>query len=480
MKTNIFYSLIFFLLVPYLLSAQSKETAINTFINNPQLKHASIGICVKDLSGKAIVAYNADKSYTPASVLKVVTTATALEILGEDYRYKTNLGEEDSKENHIIVHGYGDPTLGTEHLNNTPTEFLSQWVQKIKSYADTTKPVDITVIDDYFGYEGISQRWIYQDMGNYYAAATYGISIFDNTYNLYFNTMRRDTCPVIVRSEPEINLSFHNTMTLNTTGRDNGYIHGEPLSVNRLLTGNIPAGRTNFRIKGDIPNPGLYLGEMLAERLSDIGFTINKVETSYERYNKEMYTHNRTNIQENVFYTRLSYPLKDIVRETNVRSNNHYAEHLIRTIGRARNADIYISPLDEGVEKVKEFWKTEGLDTNSLSMFDGSGLAPSNAVSPLFMCDLLVYMQTKSKYKETFLHSLPQAGKEGTVLNRLKGTRLVGKVYMKSGSIYGVQCFSGYYINGEKRYAFTVMVNKFTGPRSQVIKAIDKLLLSLF
>lgn len=96
------------------------------------------------------------------------------------------------------------------------------------------------------------------------------------------------------------------------------------------------------------------------------------------------------------------------------------------------------------------------------------------------MCDLLVYMQTKSKNADVFLESLPKAGKDGTVKNRLKGTRLSGKIAMKSGSINGVQCFSGYYIDGDKKYAFTIMVNKFTGPRSEIVRAIDTLLLSLF
>ncbi len=121
------------------------------------------------------------------------------------------------------------------------------------------------------------------------------------------------------------------------------------------------------------------------------------------------------------------------------------------------------------------------MNTDALMMFDGSGLSPSNAVSPAFMCDLLVYMQAKSKNAKTFLESLPpQAGKDGTVRSRLRGTRLAGKIFMKSGSIYGVQCFAGYYINGDKKYAFTIMVNKFTGQRSQITKGIDNLLLALF
>lgn len=471
--------LILTLLVDYTLSAQTKNAEIRQFLNTAGLEHASVGIMVKDLSGKEIASYDANKSLTPASILKVVTTATALELFGADYRYKTTLAKDINDTTRLLIQGYGDPTLGTEHLKNNPATFLTEWTDRIKQNYDSATAINILVLDDYFGYEGISQRWIYQDMGNYYAAGTYGISVFDNTYRLYFSTVRRDTCPVIVKTEPEVDIKFLNTMQFNTTGRDNGYIHGTPLSHERLLTGNIPAGRISFSIKGDIPNPGFYLGLALEKSLIDASFPVSQVSTIRDAYFRQMYDKDKVRPQGEVFYTHQSFPMKDIIKNTNVRSNNHYAEHVIRTIGRTDNADIYSSALDAGVEKTKKFWESKGLKAKSLMMFDGSGLAPSNAVSPAFMCDILVYMQTKSMQKDVFLESLPIAGKDGTVKNRLKGTRLSGKVWMKSGSIYGVQCFAGYYINSDKKYAFTVMVNKFTGTRSNIIKAIDNLLLSL-
>jgi D-alanyl-D-alanine carboxypeptidase/D-alanyl-D-alanine-endopeptidase (penicillin-binding protein 4) len=277
-----------------------------------------------------------------------------------------------------------------------------------------------------------------------------------------------------------MNIKFMNTMQLNNSGQDNGFIQGSPFSDERLLTGNIPGGKASFSIKGDIPNPGLYLGELLAKKLYEHNYTIGKVETTYDLYYKQLYLNVKEYPDEKVFYTHFSFPMKDIIKDTNVRSNNHYAEHLIRTVGRAKNNDIYSSPLDAGIEKTKELWKSRGLNTDALMMYDGSGLSPADAVSPSFMCDLLVYMQTKSKNADIFMESLPKAGKNGTVASRLKGTRLAGKIAMKSGSINGVQCFSGYYIDGEKKYAFTIMVNKFTGSRSEIVQAIDSLLLSLF
>jgi D-alanyl-D-alanine carboxypeptidase/D-alanyl-D-alanine-endopeptidase (penicillin-binding protein 4) len=171
--------------------------------------------------------------------------------------------------------------------------------------------------------------------------------------------------------------------------------------------------------------------------------------------------------------------LKEIVREVNVESNNHFAEHLIRTVGRRGDSNIYSDALEEGIKQILKHWDEIGLDTTPLLMYDGSGLAPQNAVSARFLTDLLVYMHNRSDCSTAFFQSLPKAGQEGTLQNFLRGTRLNGKVMAKSGSIGGVQCYAGYLIDGNKRYAFAILVNKFNGTRAQVRSAIEQLLLGL-
>lgn len=463
------------------LSAQvNKQAAVNQFVNHSGLKHASIGFVVKDFSGKVVASHNQDKSYTPASILKVITTATALEVLGADYSYKTILAKDKDNPNRVLIHGYGDPTLGTEHLDNIPQAFTTTWSNEILKAFPKQEDLDILVIDNYFGYRGVSRKWIHEDLGNYYAASSYGISVFDNTYRLSFNT-KGVTKPEITGTEPEMKgLHFTNTLELNTTGIDNGYILGSPMSNERVVIGNIPANRTKFTIKGDIPNPGLFLGNTIAQSLETKGKRVDVVETTYYTYHQEMNSSNRTIYNEEPFYSHHSPTLAEIAKDVNVRSNNHYAEHLIRTLGRVDNTDIYSLALEEGIKKVENVWIAKGLNTDGLFMYDGCGLAPTNAVSANFMTDLLVYMQTKSKNSSVFLGTFPQAGKDGTVRNVLKGTRLEGKVFVKSGSIGDVQCFAGYYIDGDEKYAFTIMVNKYNAPRNQVVRAIEQLLLGVF
>ncbi len=286
-----------------------------------------------------------------------------------------------------------------------------------------------------------------------------------------------------MRTEPNIKgLTFQNELTLNDTGRDNGYIYGAPFSFDRSIRGNIPAGRVSFSIKGDIPDPGLMLGETLAEYLQKEGIAVTGVETARNDYisqqcNFESKTE-RYKFGELIF-TQLSRPLKELIREINVVSNNHYAEHLIRTLGRNADSDIYESALGAGVEYIGEFWKRKGVDIASLQIYDGSGLAPQNAVSSEFLTELLIYMFNDSKYSDAFIYSLPKAGQEGTLSSFMRNTKYRGKIYAKSGSIGGVQCFAGYILDGDKKLAFTVMVNKFNGTRAHVRGAIEQFLLSL-
>jgi len=449
------------------------------FQNKKEFSHASVGVCVQDMNGKDIISINKDVSLTPASILKIVTTASALEILGESYKFKTELALDKNQKNRLLIIGYGDPTLGSEYMDDATRSFLNIWKEKIKNKGFSS-PVDIIVYDDYFGYQGVSRKWIKEDMGNYYAAGTYGISIFDNSYKLFFNTMSGNS-PQLVTMEPEIkSLEFVNILKLNTTGKDNGYIWGEPFSNKRILTGDIPAKRKSFSIKGDIPDPGLYLGELVADKLAP-DINVKSIATAREAYYGNMFSPSGSKeALYEIFYTQYSSELKDIIRVVNVRSNNHYAEHIIRMIGRYTNNDKYSEPLGEGIKAINDYWASKNMDSKALFMYDGCGLSPSNAVSPAFMCGVLRYMYKQSWYSKSFFASFPEAGREGTVRNFLKGTRLEGKIFVKSGSIANVRCYSGYYIDGVKEYVFTVMVNKFSDTTSvQVMKSIETLLLEV-
>ncbi|MDR1436935.1 MAG: D-alanyl-D-alanine carboxypeptidase, partial [Candidatus Symbiothrix sp.] len=125
-------------------------------------------------------------------------------------------------------------------------------------------------------------------------------------------------------------------------------------------------------------------------------------------------------------------------------------------------------------------WEEKGLDASALFMCDGSGLSPLNAVSAGFLTDLLVYMYRTEGPSGAFSRSLPLAGQEGTVASFLKNTPLAGKARIKSGSITGVQSYSGYIEKNGGKYAFSLIINHFSGERPTLRKTVEELLNGLF
>jgi D-alanyl-D-alanine carboxypeptidase/D-alanyl-D-alanine-endopeptidase (penicillin-binding protein 4) len=441
--------------------------ALKTFIQKENLRHAAIGFKAVELSsGKIIADYNSPVSLTPASNMKIVTTATALDALGADFCFETPLFYEGFIRNSVLegnlyVLGTGDPTLGSEHFEGDNELFLLKWLAGIRTANIRKVSGNIIVLDQLFGYKGISPKWLWEDLGNYYAPGIYGISIFDNTYSLYLQSYSSGTHPVIISMTPEIEeISFARNITVSDTSANETGISGLPFSNERRLYGIMPSGTISPAIKGDIPDPGLFLAKYLKAYLQKNGIEVSGEATTFR-------LKPQTAENQNILAKVQSPDLTLVARVVNEKSNNHFAEHLYQTL-KIKGIDI------------PAYWAEKGLDSSALFMYDGSGIAPANAVSTGFLVDLLQYMDKKEGHNGAFFQSLPVAGKEGTVAFFLKNTSLEGKAHIKSGSITDVQSYSGYIENGNKRYAFSLIINRFSGKRSELRKDIEQLLTGLF
>ncbi len=479
MKATTFSKALFTLIVSTLFVSTSnlhgQTDGIKKFTSSSQLKYAGVGISVVNMeTGRTICSNNENMSLTPASTTKLLTTATALEMLGPDYRFETkimtsgNIDKNGTLQGDLIIFGSGDPTLGSEFLYENNNEFLNEWKNIIEKNEIKSINGNILVVDDLYGYEGVSPRWIWEDMGNYYAPGIYGISVFDNMYRLYLQSFKSGTTPKVVTTDPEIKqLSFENYLIAASNNEDSAYIYGIPFSYNRTLRGTIPENQTYFIIKGDIPDPGMFLAEILYTHLKTNGINISGQPITSRNATFSLPDKNLKEI-----YVNYGKTLREIIRVTNVRSNNHYAEHLLLRLGLDNKSNV--NSRTAGVNKVKSFWKNKGINIDGLFMYDGSGLSPNNRISARLLTDLLVYMKTKSRYADAFFESLPIAGKEGTVKSFLKDSN--GKVHLKSGSMANVQAYAGYIDNKNKHYAFSIIVNNFTGSRNELKRQMENFL----
>lgn len=432
-----------------------------------------------------VYSYDTDRLQSPASVLKTVATATALEILGEDYRYPTTLEydgilENGTLEGNLYIKGSGDPSLGSSHFAPGQNKFLSTWIAALQKAG--IKHITGSVISDesIFDTEGVSIKWLREDMGNYYAPGSYGISIFDNMYKLSLQTGAAGTRPVLKGTEPDIPfIRFKNYLKAAPVSSDSAYIIGAPLDDVRYLYGVLPANREAYVLKGDIPDPALYLARYLTDQLQQKGI---RVDGSPSCYRIEVEENRWKKGERKEIVTTYSPTLREIASVCNHVSHNLYADALVKTVGlqyKPRRNEM-ISSFGRGVQVVKEYWEKKGLDVFPLRMNDGSGLAPADKVSAGFMGELLVYMATESAVSDAFIASLPQAGIEGSVRNFLKGSKLQGKAHLKSGGITGVRSYAGYITKDGKTYAVAVFSNNYSCPMSRMTRALEKLLLQLF
>ena len=260
---------------------------------------------------------------------------------------------------------------------------------------------------------------------------------------------------------------------------DSAYIIGAPLDDVRYLYGVLPANREAYVLKGDIPDPALYLARYLTDQLQQKGI---RVDGSPSCYRIEVEENRWKKGERKEIVTTYSPTLREIASVCNHVSHNLYADALVKTVGlqyKPRRNEM-ISSFGRGVQVVKEYWEKKGLDVFPLRMNDGSGLAPADKVSAGFMGELLVYMATESAVSDAFIASLPQAGIEGSVRNFLKGSKLQGKARLKSGGITGVRSYAGYITKDGKTYAVAVFSNNYSCPMSRMTRALEKLLLQLF
>lgn len=470
----------------HLLAGAQTPAPVKWLLQAPYMRGASFSLVVKDVQeGKTVYSYDTDRLQSPASVLKTVATATALEILGEDYRYPTTLEydgilENGTLEGNLYIKGSGDPSLGSSHFALGQNKFLSTWIAALQKAG--IKHITGSVISDesIFDTEGVSIKWLREDMGNYYAPGSYGISIFDNMYKLSLQTGAAGTRPVLKGTEPDIPfIRFKNYLKAAPVSSDSAYIIGAPLDDVRYLYGVLPANREAYVLKGDIPDPALYLARYLTDQLQQKGI---RVDGSPSCYRIEVEENRWKKGERKEIVTTYSPTLREIASVCNHVSHNLYADALVKTVGlqyKPRRNEM-ISSFGRGVQVVKEYWEKKGLDVFPLRMNDGSGLAPADKVSAGFMGELLVYMATESAVSDAFIASLPQAGIEGSVRNFLKGSKLQGKAHLKSGGITGVRSYAGYITKDGKTYAVAVFSNNYSCPMSRMTGALEKLLLQLF
>jgi len=170
-------------------------------------------------------------------------------------------------------------------------------------------------------------------------------------------------------------------------------------------------------------------------------------------------------------------------------SQNLYTELILRTLGKVAPPPVTTpgastfgqTSEDLGLEAVKSFLKTAGIQPESLVLSDGSGLSRNDMITADASVQLLTFM-SRHRFADVFRAALPIAGVDGTLRNRLRNTAAENNLRAKTGSLSSAASLSGYVTtaSGEK-LAFSIMVNNYPNdvePRTVCIDPIAVLLAS--
>jgi D-alanyl-D-alanine carboxypeptidase/D-alanyl-D-alanine-endopeptidase (penicillin-binding protein 4) len=426
--------------------------AIKKLETDAQFKHAILSMYVVDgKTGKVIFEKNAQIGLAPASCQKVVTSVSAFEMLGKEYRYKTFVGKDYSSKADksdagcLFIIGSGDPTLGSWRWPNTSDTFLfTKILNTLKQNGYYNFGEDLVIEDYLYGTSVLPDGWIWQDIGNYYGAGCFSLNWKENQYELLLQPNNKVGFPAAIATvKPFIdNVIYENKIRTGKAGSgDNAYIYAAPFSNIITTSGTIPQQSKPFSISGSMPNPSKVLVSELLSYLTKNKITFKG--SSYSALERELNavsTHKSTHIIDSI----QSPPFDSINYWFLKKSVNLYGEAFVKTIAYEKTK---FGSTDTGIAIIKDFWSKNGIEKSALNIIDGSGLSPVNRVTANALVTVMQYAK-QQKWFASFYNALPEA-------NGIK---------MKDGYINGVRSYTGYIKSktGDE-YTFSFIVNNFDG-----------------
>ena len=451
------------LIMAVLLSFQAAaQNAVQTYVNQlkttEELKEAAWGIKAMKLNGEVVAEYNSGTRLVPASNMKLITTGVILNELGPDFRFRTRIayrGEisEGTLNGDLYIVGGGDPTIGDRDSAAVALQTtFSEW-EKIIREAGISR-IEGRIIGDgrYFDGERQNHSWMLEDCAAGDGTVLTGLSFGGGlqSFNVTPGAKAGDPAKVeaVFPETPWMEWNHSCTTSASGTAEDLYYASTELAPV-ASMTGTVPAGARTRRITCAnsfgamtcafyfyryLENEGIIATEGPAD--IDMNGRIRDFSAEDELPAAEL--------QDKLNYIgeTFSKPLVEIVRHTNNASNNYYAESFLRTLAKEKSGSAAYASGQETVKAVLRKLGVKGVD--DMQIFDGSGLSRKNYVSPDFFVNYLTAMHLSAAYAP-FLSTLPQPG-HGTLASRMVNApaAVKARVYMKSGSMNGVRCYSGY------------------------------------
>ncbi len=461
------YCLLLFLLFTQLaFAAAGVPPAVLSELRRYGIPLEAVALDVRSVDGgKPLLAVNHARAFKPASVMKLLTTQAALELLGPDYRWITRVYaqgviEADVLRGDLVIEGSGDPRFAHEDLWRLLTRLRALGLREIRGQLVLDRRLFRVEPQDPAAFDGRPER----------------------AYNAGPDALLLDAKAITLLLQPR---SIGQTAQVASEPVLTGFSVEPPMTIDGPCNGVRDQLQPKFspqglRFGGGLPlscgerelsfhlhtlDHRQYFGAVFRALWSQLGGTLSGNVIDGEL---------RSDARELTQW--VSAPLASQLRDINKFSNNVMARNLLLSLA-ARRGDAPASS-SAAVIRVVEWMKTTGLDSSTLVLQNGSGLAREEKLSAAALAAVLQRAWQQPTMPE-FVASLPVAGVDGTMAKRFDGSPLKGRAHIKTGSLDDVASIAGYVTaRSGKRLAVVAMINH---PKANEARAaFDQLLLWVY
>lgn len=404
-------------------------------------------------SGTVVFSHNARSALTPASNMKLITTAAALKYLGPLFQYETKVMLSG---NTLVIVGSGDPLFG-DPVNDARYGRTDGWIpadivtklqdRGIEEVNDII--VDTTVFDDV----RVHPNWLASDLNRWYACEVCGLNYNANCIEV---TTQTRGSQVFISFEPETSfIDIVNEVEPITSGDSavGAYRGRQP---NRItIRGKCKDKQGPFDVA--IEKPAAMFGYLVAENLVQAGITVRGqlIEGAFDPNDSA------------VEIARYTTPLIDCLSRANKDSLGLAAEALLKTIAARNNPDGKNGSWEQGRELVAQYLNDLDVDSEEFRLDDGSGLSTENRLSAHAIASVLLDVYHGGNW-ELYQTSLAVGGEDGTVEKYFKEPKYRKNILGKTGYISGVHAFSGVAFTDNGPYLFSILSNQWTLSRASI------------
>lgn len=429
----------------------SKE--IETIMQKNGIANDQYGMEIRNLSGdKIYFSANSKQSFNPASTIKLLISIIALEKLGPQYKFQTQLKKQGKD---LCLVGLGDPSLVYEDLFLMVEEFL-------RSPSFEKKSIDNIIIDESFfpttrqyndEFEDDSQRS--------FTAPLSSVSLNYNSVTIFVKPGTVGNKPFIYTEPRSTYFVIHNqAKTVSAGSKTIGVnVETKPDKVEISVSGQIPIQDNGSIIYRAVTEPSIYAGYILKDQLIRAGVTVTG------SLQKMRCTPDAAEI-----VTYKSKPLSQIMMGMNKFSNNFIAETLLYHLGEQPTSQ-------SGLDKMIAWSKQKSLPLENVKIQNASGLSRDNSLTPIFLWELLSYGKNSFQISPELMASLPIAGLDGTLKRRFHGDSTTGNIRAKSGSLKNTVSLVGSIQTAQKGELLFAFLFKTQGKTMQQIQLIEEKIL---